>query len=122
MPIPSGKPVSADADSAKVSHGSAESDNIISLALRANGQERANVEQHSVENQKDPLQSPCVAKKDSAQAIGEGDFAQDAGHRMSEGSCEHLGRRASDIHELGTTDGGRQELERLAASVRSIQR
>src|SRR5947208_15192088 len=39
----------------------AESDNLISLALRANGQECASVERHAVEDDQDPLQSPNIA-------------------------------------------------------------
>jgi len=84
----------------------AESDNVISLALGANGQECASVERHAVEDDQDPLQSPYAPKREPAQPAVEGDFAEDATHRESEGLHEHLERRAIE------------ELERLAASVR----
>src|SRR6266576_1587988 len=92
-------------------------------ALRSNGQERASGERHAVEDDQDPLQSPYAPKREPAQPAVEGDFAEDATHRESEGLREHLERRAIDIHEPSlfshdATGGGQQELERLAASVR----
>src|SRR5256886_15958559 len=73
--------------------------NVISLALGANGQECASVERHAVEDDQDPLQSPYAPKREPAQPAVEGDFAEDATHRESEGLREHLERRAIDIHE-----------------------
>src|SRR2546430_12640122 len=69
-------------------------------ALRSNGQERASGERHAVESDHDPLQSPYAPKKEPAQPAVEGDFAEDATHRESEGLHEHLERRA--IEELGS--------------------
>src|SRR5439155_1997762 len=66
----------------------------------------AGVARDAVESGHDALQSPYAAKKEPAQAAVEGDFAEDATHRESEGLHEHLERRAIE------------ELERLAASVR----
>src|SRR2546430_989257 len=96
-------------------------------ALRSNGQERASGERHAVEDDQDPLQSPYAPKREPAQPAVEGDFAEDATHRESEGLREHLERRAIDINEPSlfshdATGGGQQELERLAASVRAGQR
>src|SRR2546430_17711364 len=62
-------------------------------ALRSNGQERASGERHAVESDHDPLQSPYAPKKEPAQPAVEGDFAEDATHRESEGLHEHLERR-----------------------------
>src|SRR2546430_14161978 len=73
--------------------------NVISLALGANGQECASVERHAVESDHDPLQSPYAPKKEPAQPAVEGDFAEDATHRESEGLREHLERRAIDRSE-----------------------
>jgi hypothetical protein len=61
-----------------------ESDNVNAPALRTNGQELANIERHSVESDRDPLQAPYEPQKEP------------------------------------TVD--RHELERLAGSVRSVQR
>src|SRR2546430_2383097 len=85
------------------------------------------VERHAVESDHDPLQSPYAPKKEPAQPAVEGDFAEDATHRESEGLREHLERRAIDIHEPSlfshdATGGGQQEFERLAANVRAVQR
>ena len=132
MSNPSEKSVNANGHSASVSHDTreqpgqewhpAESDNVISLTLRADGQERASAERHAVENDQDALQSPYVAKKEPAQAIVKGGGAQDAAHRTSRDSREHLERRANDLHEPSIfSHGARQELARLAVSVRSIQ-
>src|SRR2546430_318569 len=90
-------------------------------ALRSNGQERASGERHAVEDDQDPLQSPYAPKREPAQPAVEGDFAEDATHRESEGLREHLERRAIDINEPSlfshdATGGGQQELERLAAT------
>src|SRR5438132_1597934 len=83
------------------------------------------VERHAVESDHDPLQSPYAPKKEPAQPAVEGDFAEDATHRESEGLREHLERRAIDIHEPSlfshdATGGGQQEFERLAANVRAV--
>src|SRR2546422_4575648 len=137
MSAPSDKSLNAKGSSTSLSHETherseqerhpAESDNVISLALGANGQECASVERHAVEDDQDPLQSPYAPKKEPAQPAVEGDFAEDATHRESEGLREHLERRAIDIHEPSlfshdATGGGQQEFERLAANVRAVQR
>jgi hypothetical protein len=105
-----------------------ESDNANSLALRPNGEERTSVEQHPAENDHDPLQSRYASKKEAAQSAVEENFAlsEDAAHRASEGVRDNLERRAVDVHEPSffshDATGGQHELERLAASVRSVQR
>jgi hypothetical protein len=73
------------------------------------------MERQAAENDHDPPQLP---KKESTQPVGEGDFAinEDAAPRTPEGFGEHLERRAIRDHDA--TDGGQQDLERLAASVR----
>src|SRR5437870_12681746 len=134
MSAPSDKSLNAKGSSASVSHEtherseqerhSAESDNVISLTLGANGHECASAERHPVEDDQDPLQSPYAPKKELAQPTLEGDFAisGDAARRSSEGLREHLEQRAIDIHQplLFSHDatGGQQELEQLPASVR----
>ena len=52
-----------------------ESDNVMSLALCTNGQERASVERHPVENNHGSLQSPYAANKEPAKPSVEEDFA-----------------------------------------------
>src|SRR2546429_9727634 len=87
------------------SEGSPESDDGSAIALGARVAACVSVERHAVESDHDPLQSPYAPKKEPAQPAVEGDFAEDATHRESEGLHEHLERRAIE------------ELERLAASV-----
>ena len=120
-----------------------ESDNSNSLALRPNGEERTSVERHPAENDHDPLQSGAryriprhlsaaeepgmgtgryASKKEHAQSAVEGNYApgQEAAHRASEGVRDYPDRRAITVHEPSFFS--QQELERIAASVRSIQR
>src|SRR2546430_2417862 len=126
MSTPSEESLNANGGSVSMSHGTderhpAESDNVISLALRADGLACASVERHPIENNLDPIQSPCAP----LQPAVEGDLAisEDVAHRTSEGLRERLERGAIDTHEPSllshdATDSGRQELERLEASVR----
>ena len=118
-----------------------ESDNSNSLALRPNGEERTSVERHPAENDHDPLQSGAryriprhlsaaeepgmgtgryASKKEHAQSAVEGNYApgQEAAHRASEGVRDYPDRRAITVHEPSFFS--QQELERIAASVRSI--
>jgi hypothetical protein len=93
-----------------------ETDNVISLALRPNGQERASVERHPLENDHTP-KKPAVEKDFS--------ISEDAAPlaRASEALRENLKRHTVDLHEPSHDAAGSQpELERLAASVRSVQR
>jgi TPR repeat protein len=127
MTIPSEKSVSADADPDTVPGNTherpgqewnpAERDNVISLALRANGQERGSVEWHADEDDQEPLESPYAPKKEPARPVVDADFAEDAPHRTSERRSERVERRAIDTYEPILSDD-----ERLTASVRSIQR
>src|SRR5436853_605345 len=133
MSAPSDKSLNAKGSSASVSHETherseqerhpAESDNVISLTLGANGHECASAERHPVEDDHDPLQSP---KK--AQPAVEGDFAisEDAALLASERFREYLDRRAADVHEPSffsrDANGDQQEFERLVANIHVVER
>jgi hypothetical protein len=111
---------------------SVENDDVISLPLCANGQERASAERHAVESDQDPLQSPYAPKKESAQPVEgmavEGGFtvSEDAAPHASEGSREHLERRAHDVHDPSLfsrdANGDQQQLERLVANIHAVER
>jgi len=83
------------------------------------------VEQDAVENDHDHTQSP---KKDPTQLAVEEDLAvsEDATPCASEGSREHLERRAANVHEPSLfsrdANGDPQELERLITNVHALQR
>jgi hypothetical protein len=95
----------------------ADRENVISLPLCTNGQERASVERHPVENDHNPLQSPCAANKEPAQPAIEEDFA--LGEDASQGAVAvHEPRSFS--HDA--TRGQQAELERLLANVHAVQR
>jgi hypothetical protein len=93
-----------------------ESDNVISLALRPNGQERASVERHPLENDRTP-KKPAIEKDLS--------ISEDAAPlaRASEALRENLERHTVDLHEpFHDAAGSQPELERLATAIRSVQR
>jgi hypothetical protein len=132
MSTPSEKSLHADGVSTTLSHEKhegpgqqrhrAESDNAISLAANGDQQElerlaaSVRVEHHAVENDHGPPKSP---KKEPSQQAGEGDF--DVSEDASEGSREHLERRAADVHEPSLfsrdADGDQQEFDRLLANI-----
>jgi hypothetical protein len=83
------------------------------------------VEHHAVENDHGPPQSP---KKETSQLAVEGGFAvsEDAAPHASEGSREHLERRAHDVHDPSLfsrdANGDQQQLERLVANIHAVER
>jgi hypothetical protein len=99
-----------------------ESDNANTFALHTNGEERASLRRHPAENDYDPLQSPYAPKKEPAQPTIEDNLAlsEDATHRTSEGVGDSIDQCVVNVTPDGTAD--QQELERLVANVRSVQR
>ena len=95
-----------------------ESDNANTLALRTNGEEHASGGRHPAENDYDPLQSPYPPKEEPAPPRIEENFA--VSKDATEGARDYLERRTVNVTPDATA--GQQELERLVANVRSVQR
>ena len=99
-----------------------ENDNANTLDLRTNEEERASGGRHPAENDYVPLQSPYAPHNGPAQPTVEENFAprEDATHRTSEADGDYIDRCAANVTPDGTAD--QRELERLAVSVRLVQR
>ena len=95
-----------------------ESDNANTLALLTNGEEHASGGRHPAENDYDPLQSPYPPKEEPAPPRIEENFA--VSKDATEGARDYLERRTVNVTPDATA--GQQELERLVANVRSVQR
>jgi hypothetical protein len=99
-----------------------ENDNANTLDLRTNEEERASGGRHPAENDYVPLQSPYALHNGPAQPTVEENFAprEDATPRTSEADGDYIDQCAANVTPDGTAD--QRELERLADSVRLVQR
>jgi hypothetical protein len=92
-------------------------DNVVQL-ISPYGEKHASGGRHPAENDYDPLQSPYPPKEEPAPPRIEENFA--VSKDATEGARDYLERRTVNVTPDATA--GQQELERLAANVRSVQR
>ena len=92
-------------------------DNVVQL-ISPYGEEHASGGRHPAENDYDPLQSPYPPKEEPAPPRIEENFA--VSKDATEGARDYLERRTVNVTPDATA--GQQELERLVANVRSVQR
>ena len=92
-------------------------DNVVRL-ISPYGEEHASGGRHPAENDYDPLQSPYPPKEEPATPRIEENFA--VSKDATEGARDYLERRTVNVTPDATA--GQQELERLVANVRSVQR
>jgi hypothetical protein len=92
-------------------------DNVVQL-ISPYGEEHASGGRHPAENDYDPLQSPYPPKEEPAPPRREENFA--VSKDATEGARDYLERRTVNVTPDATA--GQQELERLVANVRSVQR
>ena len=92
-------------------------DNVVQLISRY-GEEHASGGRHPAGNDYDPLQSPYPPKEEPAPPRIEENFA--VSKDATEGARDYLERRTVNVTPDATA--GQQELERLVANVRSVQR
>jgi hypothetical protein len=92
-------------------------DNVVQL-ISPYGEKHASGGRHPAENDYDPLQSPYPPKEEPAPPPIEENFA--VSKDATEGARDYLERRTVNVTPDATA--GQQELERLVANVRSVQR
>src|ERR1700720_4024667 len=92
-------------------------DNVVRL-ISPYGEEHASGGRHPAENDYDPLQSPYPPKEEPATPRIEENFA--VSKDATEGARDYLERRTVNVTPDATA--GQQELERVVANVRSVQR
>src|SRR3984893_12059422 len=92
-------------------------DNVVQF-ISPYGEEHASGGRHPAENDYDPLQSPYPPKEEPAPPRIEENFA--VSKDATEGARDYLERRTVNVTPDATA--GQQELERLVANVRSVQR
>ena len=92
-------------------------DNVVQL-ISPYGEEHASGGRHPAENDYDPLQSPYPPKEEPAPPRREENFA--VSKDATEGARDYLERRTVNVTPDATA--GQQELERVVANVRSVQR
>src|SRR5262245_48758586 len=97
-----------------------ENDNVNTLALRTNGGQPASGGRIPLRSDHVPLQSRNAPNNGPSKPLEE-NFAhtEAATHRTSEAESDSIDRCATNVNPGATADQG--ELERLAASVRSVQ-
>ena len=121
MSTSSEKPLCSNGGFARISHGT---HGLAGQDLHATESDNANATggRHPGENDYDPVQTAYVPKKEAAQPTLEDNFAlgEEVPHRASEGVRDNSGRPGVNFNHDATS--GQRELERLVASVRSVQR
>ena len=121
MSTSSEKPLCLNGGFARISHGT---HGLAGQDLHATESDNANATggRHPGENDYDPVQTAYVPKKEAAQPTLEDNFAlgEEVPHRASEGVRDNSGRPGVNFNHDATS--GQRELERLVASVRSVQR
>jgi hypothetical protein len=115
------RPLRLNGGFAGVSH---DTHGLVGQDLHATETDNANatVGRDPAENDYDPVQAAYVPKEESAHSTLEDDFAlsEDAPHRASEGVRDNTDSPGVNLNHDATS--GQPELDRLAASVLSVQR